>query len=202
MNEKKETYMNFIKEGFPLIEIKSILKQIPNALSVLRLILTVLLVSTIPSSIAFAGIYIIAGLTDVLDGLIARKLGCESDFGAKLDSIADLAFFSIILFIFINLYFSVLSSTQKAILIAIIFIRMINMALTKLKYKKVVFIHTIANKFSGILVYFIPLILLFVEDGIIIWATLVIVFYSAIEEILITLKYPEAKINRRSIFTE
>ena len=36
--------------------------------------------------------YLGSGLTDILDGFLARKLHQESAFGAKLDSIADFVF--------------------------------------------------------------------------------------------------------------
>lgn len=41
---------------------------------------------------AFYGLYLAAGFTDMIDGTIARKLGSESEFGAKLDTVADIAF--------------------------------------------------------------------------------------------------------------
>ena len=40
----------------------------------------------------------ISGLTDALDGWLARKLRCESAFGAKLDSVADLLFYAVMIF--------------------------------------------------------------------------------------------------------
>ena len=42
-------------------------------------------------------IYTFAGLTDVLDGWLARKTGRASEFGARLDSVADLLFYSVLL---------------------------------------------------------------------------------------------------------
>jgi phosphatidylglycerophosphate synthase len=58
---------------------------VPNMLSVLRIILSVILISYRPVSIVFIVVYIAIGITDVLDGIIARKFGYESDLGAKLD---------------------------------------------------------------------------------------------------------------------
>ena len=40
-------------------------------------------------SVGFLVVYTLTGLTDVLDGWLARKTGTASDFGARLDSIAD-----------------------------------------------------------------------------------------------------------------
>ena len=57
-------------------------------------------------SIWFLVIYTFAGLTDVLDGWIARKTGSASEFGAKLDSVSDLLFYGI----FFNPSFSCLIS--------------------------------------------------------------------------------------------
>ena len=41
----------------------------------------------------FLIIYTITGLTDALDGCLARRTGTASEFGARLDSIADLLFY-------------------------------------------------------------------------------------------------------------
>lgn len=41
---------------------------------------------------AFAALYLLCGITDMLDGFVARRLHTESDRGAILDSAADLLF--------------------------------------------------------------------------------------------------------------
>ena len=61
-----------------------------NALSVLRIILSVALLAPPALSPAFLVLYAAAGLTDMLDGFVARQTKTESELGAKLDSIADL----------------------------------------------------------------------------------------------------------------
>ena len=48
-------------------------------------------------SVWFFVVYTITGLTDALDGWIARKTGMDSEFGAKLDSVADLLLYSVLL---------------------------------------------------------------------------------------------------------
>ncbi len=40
---------------------------------------------------ADAAVLLVAGVTDVLDGALARRTGHESEFGARLDAAADLA---------------------------------------------------------------------------------------------------------------
>ena len=51
-------------------------------------------------SAGFLAVYTLTGLTDALDGWLARKTGTASDFGARLDSIADLLFYAVLLFRF------------------------------------------------------------------------------------------------------
>ena len=43
-------------------------------------------------SACFYGLYIFCGLTDMVDGTIARKMHAASEFGARLDTIADFLF--------------------------------------------------------------------------------------------------------------
>ena len=175
-------------------------KYIPNILSLLRIICSVLLILFINNRIGFVFLYFIIGLTDVLDGFIARRFMFESDLGAKLDSFADFVFYIILVFIYLNLYSSIITVNHEMVLVGIIIIRLINLILTKIKYKKFVFVHTIANKVSGVLLYSIPVFLLFAKNNIIIWISLVVIFVAAIEELLITVKYSEVKLNRISLF--
>jgi CDP-diacylglycerol--glycerol-3-phosphate 3-phosphatidyltransferase len=75
------------------------LKQVPNILTFGRLVLTILFLvmllyspyahnRTAVLDIAFT-IFVIAGLTDIADGPIARKLGVAGKFGRILDPLAD-----------------------------------------------------------------------------------------------------------------
>ncbi|MDQ2088027.1 CDP-alcohol phosphatidyltransferase family protein [Herbivorax sp. ANBcel31] len=176
-------------------------KYIPNILSILRIICSVLLILFINYQVGFILLYFVIGLTDILDGFIARKFKIESKLGARLDSLADLFFYTILVFIIIKLHSTIIINYKIAV-IAITFIRLLNILLTKLKYKEIVFVHTIANKIAGVLLYFLPLIILFTKNDIIILVILIVVFIAGIEELLITIKYSEVKLNRASIFSK
>lgn len=67
------------------------LKHIPNILTLLRLILIVPIVIMIATEHFVLAILflILSGITDVLDGFIARKYGCITDFGKLIDPFAD-----------------------------------------------------------------------------------------------------------------
>jgi CDP-diacylglycerol--glycerol-3-phosphate 3-phosphatidyltransferase len=68
--------------------------NLPNQLTVARLILTIVFVGVLSSSIPYAAtigavLFIIAAFTDMLDGILARKLGLITDFGKLMDPLAD-----------------------------------------------------------------------------------------------------------------
>ena len=95
------------------------LKNLPNSITVMRMVGTVSLLFTKPMSLLFYIVYCITGLVDVLDGFFARKLKVSSDFGAKLDSIADLLFYSVMIILLIPVLWEKL---HKSIWVAVVLI--------------------------------------------------------------------------------
>lgn len=67
--------------------------SLPNALTFSRLALTPVFVAFFVAEQAAvaAAVFLVASLTDFLDGYIARRRGAESDFGRIADPIADKA---------------------------------------------------------------------------------------------------------------
>ena len=68
-----------------------VIAQIPNLLTVSRIIATPILIVLLNGEnfeLALI-VFVIAGLTDGLDGWIAKRFNCESRLGAMLDPVAD-----------------------------------------------------------------------------------------------------------------
>ena len=63
-----------------------------NIITACRIVCSAVLLFLPALSPAFYTVYLIGGFTDMIDGTIARKMGTESAFGAKLDSVADFSF--------------------------------------------------------------------------------------------------------------
>lgn len=79
-------------------------KDIPNILTIIRILMTpVILILGINNQINAATICIVvASITDLFDGMLARKWNVVSEFGAKLDQFADKVFAVAILIALLN----------------------------------------------------------------------------------------------------
>ena len=156
------------------------MKHLPNAISALRFLGAVFLLFFRVESCAFWAIYSVCGLSDMLDGHLARKLHCESKTGALLDSLADLVFVACCCFKLIPAL-----AFPKWLWIwggAIVVIKAINQISALVMYKKCIFPHTIANKMTGVLL-FVGVPLTFFLDSIIpVIITAVFATFAAVQE--------------------
>ena len=75
------------------------MKSVANFISAARILLTFTLILTKPLSAAFIIIYLFCGISDMLDGYIARKTGTTSKLGEKLDSLADFIMITVLIII-------------------------------------------------------------------------------------------------------
>ena len=129
--------------------------MIANGITVSRILFSLAMILFPPSSVPFAVLYMLCGLTDVLDGFLARKLHTESTTGERLDSIADL-FFAVVYTLkilpllnvpyWIWIWTAIIATTKiTGILIA------------SKKVHKLSIEHSFGNKLTGLLLYLLPL---------------------------------------------
>ncbi|WP_058302950.1 CDP-alcohol phosphatidyltransferase family protein [Gorillibacterium timonense] len=174
------------------------MKHVPNLLSVSRIVLLIGLPFTLHIPWAFTLIYLICGISDGLDGYVARKTGTASDWGARLDSMADLLFFTVIAvsaFIWLG---AEIQPYLPWILVAAL-IRCMNLIIAAWKYHTFASVHTWGNKAAGLLVFIAPLFLGYqLTTGL--WLVCLAAVLSAVEECLIHLTSPKLDLNRRSLF--
>ena len=98
----------------------------------------------------------------MIDGTIARKTIAVSDFGAKLDTIADFIFLVIAFIKFVPVINIPLWLWFWIMAIAIIKIG--NIVLRVLQKKKFVSLHTKMNKNVGFVLFVLPFTLTFIEQ--------------------------------------
>ena len=142
-----------------------------------------------PFSALFWIFYLSSGLTDILDGFLARKLHQESALGAKLDSIADFIFAGCLtIFIMKNLN---IPRWLWLCALVIALLRFASYGIGFNKYHAFTALHTWANKLTGILIFTAPILYclcgLRVTGGILCTAA----FISTYEELVIVIKSEE-----------
>ena len=97
----------------------------------------------------------------MVDGTIARKTNSASDFGARLDTVADSVFVAVC---FVKILPCMDFHAWLWIWIAVIAIMKIgNVVWGLVRNKKLISMHTILNKVTGFLLFLFPLTLSFVE---------------------------------------
>ena len=156
------------------------MKQIPNILSASRIALCLPLLLVDAMTLPFWVLYLIAGLTDILDGFLARRWEVESKFGARLDSLADFVF---VLAVGYKLFPWLKLPVVLWIMIGLIaLVKASNAFSVYLVKQRIEFLHTKANKLTGFLLfigmmtigqsYFIPVA----------WMITCIALFAAIQE--------------------
>lgn len=156
------------------------MKHLPNLITILRFLGAIGLLFFEVEAAAFWVIYFVCGISDIADGYLARKLHCESNTGALLDSLADLVFVACCCYQLIPLL-----AFPKWLWIwagAIVAIKIINQISALVMYKKCLFPHTIANKVTGVLLFVgVPLIF-FLESMVPMIVIAVVATFAAVQE--------------------
>ena len=127
------------------------MKRIPNIISALRILGAIGLLFINPASVAFWVIYGLCGISDMLDGYLARKLQAQTKTGAVLDSVADLC---LVICCAIRLIPVMQIPTWLWIWAGIIAaIKLVNQVSALVVFKHFCFPHTMANKLTGLLLF-------------------------------------------------
>ncbi|MDY5577382.1 MAG: CDP-alcohol phosphatidyltransferase family protein [Lachnospiraceae bacterium] len=109
----------------------------------------------------FYALYIAAGFTDMIDGMVARKTNTVSEFGSKLDTMADFVLVVVCLIKLIPILNITIWVYVWVVIIA--FIKVINVVSGYVVQKKFVAAHTVMNKVTGAVLFIFPLTLLIIE---------------------------------------
>ena len=131
-----------------------------NSIAGIRIACSIALLFCPTFSPAFYTLYIIAGVSDMIDGTVARKTGTVSEFGSKLDTVADLI---LVIVCLIKLLPVLHVATWLIIwIIVIAVIKVINLLSGYVLRKEIVVLHTVMNRVTGILLFALPLTLSFI----------------------------------------
>ena len=132
-----------------------------NIVTGCRMLLSGLLLFIPALTPGFWAVYAAAGLSDMLDGPIARHTRTASDFGARLDTLADVLFAAACL---IRLLPALIIPARLWLWIgAIALIKGINLLSGLILQRKFVAMHTRLNRLTGFSLFLLPLTLPFID---------------------------------------
>ena len=109
----------------------------------------------------FYMMYLLTGLTDMIDGIVARKTNTVSEFGSQLDTMADLIFIVMSLVKFLPVL-----DIPKWLLMWMVIIGLIkisNFVSGLMIYKTFLTEHTLMNKITGFSLFVLPFTLSFIH---------------------------------------
>ena len=135
-------------------------KQIANIITGSRILFGLFLLFIPLSSVWFYIFYLFCGLTDMVDGAIARKTGAVSKFGARLDTVSDFVFLFVC---WVKILPQVYIPIWLWVWITLIAsIKILNIALVFIRKKELISMHSVLNKITGLALFLLPLTLTFV----------------------------------------
>ena len=118
-----------------------------NIITGIRILCSIALLFFHAFSPQFYVLYIVAGVSDMIDGTVARKTGTASEFGLRLDTIADVVFVAVCL---IKVLPVLDVPVWLYIWIAIIaFIKVASIAVGFIRQREFISVHSMLNKMAG-----------------------------------------------------
>ena len=165
-----------------------------------RIILSLFLAILPVLSPGFLAVYTLTGLTDVLDGWIARKTGTVSEFGARLDSIADLLFYGTMLIRLLPVLRQTLPVEIWYVVAGILVVRLASYGTAAVRYRRFASLHTWLNKLTGAAVFLLPYFIRTPAGVGYSWVVCVLAAAASLEELAIHLSRRDYDANRKSLF--
>ena len=131
-------------------------KYIADIITSLRIFGAVALLFIRPLTLPFYIVYTVCGVSDAIDGFVARRLHAESRLGGVLDSISDLTFYAVMLIRLMPILMSLVPGWLWTLVIILISARTCVYLFAAFKFKQFSSLHTVLNKVTGVLVFGIP----------------------------------------------
>lgn len=174
------------KKSYP-----TVCKYIPNIITCFRLIGSFVMLFTKSFSKTFFVLYILCGISDLLDGTIARITNTTSELGTKLDSAADLLFYMVMALKTFPALWEHLPIGVWIIVLCTVVVRLFSYSYVAITKKKFASLHTYLNKFTGFMVFIIPFYIKTPYVALFSFMGCIVAAIATLEELLIHLFCPK-----------
>ncbi|NMA15661.1 MAG: CDP-alcohol phosphatidyltransferase family protein [Erysipelotrichia bacterium] len=138
---------------------KNIKRHIPNFVTILRIIGTIILLPLDINTDVFLFIYAFTGFSDILDGYLARKLNAESVLGSKLDTAADFVYYTVTIIKLMPLLWARLSKKIWILVTVVVMLRLFDYLYFAFKFGELSSTHSLLNKMTSVGLFGIPFII-------------------------------------------
>lgn len=173
---------------------------IPNCITVLRIVGTLILLFLAPLSGAFYIIYTVCGVSDILDGWIARATNSSSELGSKLDSIADILFYTVSIIKMLPVLWRVLPMWLWYCIGGTLLLRAAAYVVAAIKFRRFASMHTNLNKITSGGLFLIPYSLITPYSAVYCTIVVAIAALSSLQELIIHLVRKEYHGNQNGLF--
>ena len=129
----------------------------PDILTAVRVVCGILLLTRSVFSVQYYLYCLAGGLSDALDGFIARKTGKTTEFGSKFDTAADIVFTAAVLIKLLKA--SVFPTWTLCWIAAVAVIKISNILICAVKRKRFAAVHSPLNRFCGPLLFMTALVI-------------------------------------------
>jgi len=174
-------------------------KQIANILTSLRCALGVVLLCFNDITKEFIMIFTFTGLTDLIDGPIARKTNSISLLGSRLDTIADIIVYSSLLKIAIAK--NLIKNDFLVWIVCAFLIYILSPVISFIKFHKAYFIHSWSAKILGFSCFLIPFFIYFLLFDTYLVFLCVLISISACENVIMQLLSKKPNSDASTIFS-
>ena len=131
-------------------------RQLANIITISRLIGTFVLIFLAPLSKEFFICYLWCGLSDILDGYIARRTKTVSKFGSRLDSVSDLFLYTVMMIRIKAALDQIYPAFFWMLIYITVGIRLLCYIIVGIRHRYFISRHTIFNKALGLLMFLLP----------------------------------------------
>ena len=182
-----------------------LIKQVPNMLSALRIVLSVVLLFLTGKPWVFLVVYLVNGATDVFDGKIARRFDAVSDLGSKLDAVGDSLLFgsAAICMVFLADLEVELFRCLLVLSFGVVY-KIANVFVTRRRFGEWNMMHTTLNKTVFVTLYFyVPIFLLLGEVSFpMVAAISALICLACFEETVTLMRLEEYDVNCKGVVGE
>ena len=173
---------------------------VPSILSATRLLGVPVLVVLVERRMVawFVALYAVLGLTDYLDGKLARARNQTSPFGSMLDSVADIAYYVGTVFFAWRLFPGYLTPNIPWVIAALAMYALL-VLISRLRVGRVLLPHTHLSRLAGLLAVLVFAASFVMDTTLALRGVIVLYAASFVEQVAMVLIYGDIPLDTRTI---